>query len=827
MTINLADNDPRVSYAVAAGATQSSFTVSFEFFDDADLNVYVDGTLKTLTTDYTVTGGDGSTGSITMSVTGAAGGSTVVITRSIALERTTDFPISGAFNISALNEELDRFVAINADLNDQLDRTLKLEDYDTASGLALPTLANRKGKTLAFDTTTGNMIAGPSITATDNVSNAIADIETVADDLNAGNFVAGTEYDFGSITDTAQGSTGAPDGFIVNVANNMGDVTTVSGISSNVSTVAGISANVTTVAGVSANVTTVAGISSDVTSVAGISSDVSTVAGITSNISTVASDSTDIQTVAGKSDEIGRLGTADAVADMNTLGTAAIVTDMDALADIASDISSVGGITADVTTVAGISSDITAVAGDATDIGAVAAKATEIGLLGTADAVADMNTLATAAIVADMDALADISSDISGVGAITADVTTVAGISANTTTVAGISANVTTVAGVSANVTTVAGISSDVTTVAGISSDVTTVATDSADIQTVADNIASVNDFADKYRIGATDPTTDNDEGDLFYNTTSDTLKVYNGSAWEAGVTAGSGFLALTGGTMTGALTLSGAPTSNLHAATKAYVDTTVAATNEVVEDTTPQLGGNLDVNGNSIVSASNGDIAITPNGTGSVVIDGLSHPQADGSAGQFLKTDGAGQLAFATVDTDLSNDSSPQLAADLDGQGNNIYSLQGNIGSDSGDYLVWTTDTQMDVYINGSNEFRFESDGDLHADGDVIANSTTISDERLKSNIVKIDGALDKVMALSGYTFNYNGEDRLSAGIIAQEVEKVLPSAVIEKRLAFKGDGNTDYKVVQYDQLHALLIEAIKEQQAQINALSKKIGDN
>ena len=51
MTINLADNDPRVSYAVAAGATQSSFTVSFEFFVDADLNVYVDGVLKTLTTD--------------------------------------------------------------------------------------------------------------------------------------------------------------------------------------------------------------------------------------------------------------------------------------------------------------------------------------------------------------------------------------------------------------------------------------------------------------------------------------------------------------------------------------------------------------------------------------------------------------------------------------------------------------------------------------------------------------------------------------------------------------------------------------------------------
>jgi len=58
----------------------------------------------------------------------------------------------------------------------------------------------------------------------------------------------------------------------------------------------------------------------------------------------------------------------------------------------------------------------------------------------------------------------------------------------------------------------------------------------------------------------------------------------------------------------------------------------------------------NLDVNGNSIVSASNGNIAITPNGSGKVVIDGLSHPTSDGSAGQFLKTDGSGTLAFATV---------------------------------------------------------------------------------------------------------------------------------------------------------------------------------
>jgi hypothetical protein len=76
----------------------------------------------------------------------------------------------------------------------------------------------------------------------------------------------------------------------------------------------------------------------------------------------------------------------------------------------------------------------------------------------------------------------------------------------------------------------------------------------------------------------------------------------------------------------------------------------TLAAPTDLVNDTTPQLGGNLDVNSNSIVSTSNGDINITPDGTGSVVLDGLSYPQTDGTNGQYLQTDGSGNLTFSTV---------------------------------------------------------------------------------------------------------------------------------------------------------------------------------
>ena len=78
------------------------------------------------------------------------------------------------------------------------------------------------------------------------------------------------------------------------------------------------------------------------------------------------------------------------------------------------------------------------------------------------------------------------------------------------------------------------------------------------------------------------------------------------------------------------------------------WLDSTVVA--DLVNDTTPQLGGDLDVNGNSIVSVSNGNITFTPDGTGKVIIDGLSYPTADGTNGQALITDGSGNLSFGDV---------------------------------------------------------------------------------------------------------------------------------------------------------------------------------
>jgi hypothetical protein len=234
---------------------------------------------------------------------------------------------------------------------------------------------------------------------------------------------------------------------------------------------------------------------------------------------------------------------------------------------------------------------------------------------------------------------------------------------------------------IATEVTTVASISSDITTVANDTIDIGTVATDlsgSDNIGTVATNIANVNlvggsianvnlvganitgvnSFAERYRVDSSDPTTSLDEGDLAFNTTDNNLKFYNGTSWTSIAPGISNVVDDTtpqlGGdldlnssdiTGTGNVNITGSITS-----TSFSGDGSSLTSLNIVTDTTPQLGGDLDINGNSIVSVSNGNISITPDGTGKVIIDGLSHPTADGTNGQALVTNGSGVLSFDTI---------------------------------------------------------------------------------------------------------------------------------------------------------------------------------
>ena len=384
------------------------------------------------------------------------------------------------------------------------------------------------------------------------------------------------------------------------------------------------------------DVTTVAGISSDVTTVSGIASNVTTVAGIASNVTTVAGKTSEIDSVAAKAS----LLTSDFVSDLNTVAVTDVINDLNTLAtsDIVSDINLLA--TSDVI------SDLNTIA--------VSDVISDLNTLATSDIVSDINLLATSDVVSDLNQLAtsDFVSDLNALEAIKANITTVAGISSNVTSVAdnttninavnsnssninavnSNSTNINAVAGNSTNIDAVAGNATNINAVAGNATNINTVAGANTNIGTVATNIAGVNSFADRYRVDSSDPSSSLDAGDLAFNTSANALKYYDGSSWQA-IVAGS-------------LT-------------------------DVVQDGTPQLGGNLDVQTNSIVSTSNRNIAITPNGSGKVVLDGLSMPTADGNSGEALVTNGSGTLSFSEV-----------------AGGGNYLGNDGEVGSDANDII-------------------------------------------------------------------------------------------------------------------------------------------
>lgn len=152
-----------------------------------------------------------------------------------------------------------------------------------------------------------------------------------------------------------------------------------------------------------------------------------------------------------------------------------------------------------------------------------------------------------------------------------------------------------------------------------------------------------------------------------------------------------------------------------------------------ISEDTTPQLGGNLDVNGNAIVSASNGNIAITPNGTGSIVLDGVNWPQADGTTGQYLKTDGAGNLSWDDPDTDTNT---TYTVSAVDSGSNAIIRLTGSDAST--DDVVLVAGTNITITPSGDNitidasggialtDLSVGAEGSASGDGAIAYNNTT-----------------------------------------------------------------------------------------------------
>ena len=185
-------------------------------------------------------------------------------------------------------------------------------------------------------------------------------------------------------------------------------------------------------------------------------------------------------------------------------------------------------------------------------------------------------------------------------------------------------------------------------------------------------------------------------------------------------------------------------------------------------------------------------------------------------TSGNAPSSSGTAHGSWAYVAKGTAVEDGASIAAKI--TGTNIFTT-GTIGRDGTDYLQFTDNTRLDIFVNNSNEFRFENDGDFHADGDVIAQSTTISsDRKLKENIQVVPNALDKVEALNGVTFDWKRDGTPSAGVIAQEVQEVLPEAVKEVTPVKGGDSHLS---VNYHALTSILIEAIKELKAEVEQLT------
>ena len=295
--------------------------------------------------------------------------------------------------------------------------------------------------------------------------------------------------------------------------------------------------------------------------------------------------------------------------------------------------------------------------------------------------------------------------------------------------------------------------------------------------------------------------------------------------------------LPLSGGTLTGLLTLSGAPTNALHAATKSYVDSAVTSgTGGLDTDDISEGSSNLyytDARVSALLGGSGGTTYATQ-----TYVD-----TAEADANTYTDTAIANLVDTAPATLDTLN----ELAAALGDDANFSTTITNQIAALTHDgfadfvaneHIDWTaasagtihasnyTNTGDTTYTAGEGlqlvgtEFSMDGSytGDFNVDGNITATAdvTAYSDARLKRNVETISNAVDLVNCLRGVNFEKDG--RHSTGVIAQEVEEFLPEVV-----------HTDaegMKSVAYGNIAGLLIEAIKEQQQTIENLQKQISD-
>ena len=192
-------------------------------------------------------------------------------------------------------------------------------------------------------------------------------------------------------------------------------------------------------------------------------------------------------------------------------------------------------------------------------------------------------------------------------------------------------------------------------------------------------------------------------------------------------------------------------------------------------------------------------------------------------STGQVLKYNGTVWVNGA----DATDGGTATDADTLDGLNSTQFLRSDANDTASGNYtysgalsLTQASGLALEVGANAEVGGNLLVGGELRAVGDVITNYSA-SDIALKENLQIINNSLDKVSQINGYTFNYidRPAERVT-GVIAQEIEKVLPEVVFDHER-----NNGTYKAVRYDNIIPLLIEAIKELKGKVNDLENRLG--
>lgn len=238
--------------------------------------------------------------------------------------------------------------------------------------------------------------------------------------------------------------------------------------------------------------------------------------------------------------------------------------------------------------------------------------------------------------------------------------------------------------------------------------------------------------------------------------------------------------------------------------------------------DQTITAGSGLTGGGTGDVTISHADTSSqgSVNNSGAAVIqdvtlDEFGHVTGLGSATLDAATVGAVPAAGGVMSGNLRiNNSSPTITFQDTDHNTGFIHVNSNLM-----YVLRGSNNATDwSQVNGQWPFTFNlANNDANCGGNftAVGNVTAYSDIRLKKDLEVIADALNKVMSLTGYTYERIDTGARHTGVVAQDVQKVLPEAV-------QNDG--EHLSVAYGNMVGLLIEAIKEQQKQINELKARL---